>query len=193
MNKAADPKNFPEIVESYRDFVPPPFVRGIVETLLGDVPEQYLAGLKTIVLANKAGLSRDQKRQKVWSRNHRIRLAEALGPYCGETRSSPEAVWLYVDNVFLRFPGWFSRLPMVRHVLVGEVLYHEIGHHIHRVHRPSYEGRENVAEEWSRRLTLSFIRRRYWYIWPALVAVGWVTRRFRKDPKPRAASSSAML
>lgn len=48
----------------------------------------------------------------------------------------------------------------------GDVLYHEIGHHIHAEHRPVHEQRENVAEDWSSKLMRNFYRKHYWYIFP---------------------------
>jgi hypothetical protein len=48
----------------------------------------------------------------------------------------------------------------------GEVLFHEIGHHIHAVHIPAYDGKENVAEDWSRKLVRQFFRKHYWYLVP---------------------------
>jgi hypothetical protein len=44
------------------------------------------------------------------------------------------------------------------------VLYHEIGHHIHAEHKPVYEGKENVAEDWSDKLLRHFYRKHYWYL-----------------------------
>jgi hypothetical protein len=32
----------------------------------------------------------------------------------------------------------------------SELLFHELGHHIHRMQRPEYEGRENVADNGAR-------------------------------------------
>jgi hypothetical protein len=68
-----------------------------------------------------------------------------------------------------------------------ELLFHQLGHHIHRVHRPEYEGKENVADKWSKRLTRKFMSKRYWYLLPtvapiALIAglAGDITRLYRK-------------
>ena len=58
----------PVIVESYRDFEPPPNFRRLIETLLLYIPPKYLTGLKTVVLTNRAGLTRDKRRQRVWRR-----------------------------------------------------------------------------------------------------------------------------
>ena len=51
----------------------------------------------------------------------------------------------------------------------SEVLFHELGHHIHRLHRPEYEGRENVADKWSKKLSTRHLRSRYWYLIPLIV------------------------
>jgi hypothetical protein len=34
----------------------------------------------------------------------------------------------------------------------SDVLYHEIGHHIHAEHKPVHEEKENVADDWSHKL-----------------------------------------
>jgi hypothetical protein len=57
---------------------------------------------------------------------------------------------------------------VLRYIVAGKVLYHEIGHHIHAVHRPVHEQRENVADDWSGKSTKLFYRRHYWYLFPFL-------------------------
>lgn len=156
----------PQIIESYRDYAPPAWVRKLVEDALDSVPDQYLGGLKTIVLTNRSALTRDQRRQKIWQRGKTHRLAEARGAYYRATRSRPASVWLYVDNILKPIPSWCLGLPIVSTVEITEVLFHEIGHHIHAVHKPVYDGKENVAEAWSRRLIRRFTLRRYWYAMP---------------------------
>jgi hypothetical protein len=54
---------------------------------------------------------------------------------------------------------------------LATVLYHEIGHHIHAVHKPVHEGRENVADKWKNWLCGRFLRRHYWYAMPLLFPV----------------------
>jgi len=165
----------PVIVESYRDFEPPPNFRESVETLLRYVPPKYLIGLKCVVLTNRAGLTRNKRRQRVWSRNHKVRLAESLGSYSYSTTSSPAMVWLYVDNIVESGVSWFRWAPVLRYTVQGTVLYHEIGHHIHAEHRPIHKEREDVAEDWSRKLMRNFYRKHYWYIFPFLYVFGRLT------------------
>jgi hypothetical protein len=156
----------PEIIENYRNFDPPAKLRKLVEELLDCVPATYLRGLKKVVLTNQSALTRDQRRQKIWGRGRKYRLAEARGAYYQATSSSPATVWLYVDNILKSSPAWTLRIPLVRYVEFGEVLFHEIGHHIHAVHIPVYDGKENVAEDWSRKLRRQFFRKHYWYLVP---------------------------
>lgn len=161
----------PTIVESFRDFEPPASFKNTVETLLRYVPPKYLVGLRTIVLTNRAGLSRDKRRQKVWSRNRKVRLAESMGSYSRAWKSSPATVWLYVDNIVEAGSDWWRWVPVLRYTIPAEVLYHEIGHHIHAEHRPVHDGRENVAEDWSGKLWGNFCRKHYCYLFPFLYAL----------------------
>ncbi len=61
-----------------------------------------------------------------------------------------------------------TRPPLLRYMVPSDTLYHEIGHHIHTVHKPIHEEREDVAVEWSRKLWSHFLRKRYWYLMPIL-------------------------
>jgi hypothetical protein len=169
----------PAIVESYRDFEPPSNFRRLIETLLLYVPPKHLIGLQTIVLTNRSGLTRDKRRQKVWSRNRKILLADASGSYSRATKSSPATVSLYVDNL-ARNAGWMLRVPFVRYMMPADVLYHEVGHHIHTVHKPIHEEREDVAEDWSRKLYAHFVRKHYWYIYPFLYIVARIVSPIAK-------------
>jgi hypothetical protein len=173
----------PEIVENYRDFAPPANLRKLLEDLLKAVPPNYLAGLKTIVLANQRALNRDQRRQKTWSRNRKIGPDEMAGAYHQATRSSPATIWLYVDNIVGSEPRWLWRVPMWGHFMFATVLYHEIGHHIHAVHKPVFEGKENVAEDWSRKLSGRFLRGHYWYLLPILYPLALLRKLAKRIQK----------
>ena len=182
----------PNVVENYRDFEPPTDVRSLVETLLDAVPQKYLIGLKTILLTNQEALTRDQRRQKTWSRNRKYPLAKARGAYYKATKDRPATVWLFVDNILRGQPSWFLHTPLFRYWEISEVLYHEIGHHIHEVHNPEYEGKENVAEEWSKKLSRHFYRRHYWYLVPILYLPGTLMNRVKRiKKKSKRASGSA--
>lgn len=168
------------IVESYRDFHPPRNFRKTVETLLKYVPAKYLVGLKTVVLTNQAAFARDKQKQKVWSRKRKLRLADLRGSYTRAWQSSPAVVWLYVDNIISAEDWWWKWVPLYRYIFVSDVLYHEIGHHIHTVHKPIYDEREDVAEDWRKKLFALFVRKHYWYWLPVLYPVALVSKVFPK-------------
>jgi hypothetical protein len=173
----------PQIVENYHDFVPPAGLKRFIDEAMTTVPVNYLVGLKTIVLTNSSALTRDQRRQKIWQRGKTHRLAEARGAYYRATRSRPASVWLYVDNIMRPLGPWFFRVPIVGGIEFAEVLFHEIGHHIHAVHKPVYDGKENVAEDWSKKLLRRFCRRHYWYAVPVLYPLATAINIARKIKK----------
>jgi hypothetical protein len=158
-------ESLPTIVEAYRDYSPPPTVRQLIQDLLKTVPPRYLVGLETIVLTNRAGETRDRKRQKVWSRNRKIKLADALGYYEASTRSSQASIVLHIDHILKGVEPWELKTPL-RYGPLAKVLYHEIGHHIHAERKPVFKGKEDVADGWSGKLLGLFYRRHYWYLMP---------------------------
>jgi hypothetical protein len=160
----------PNIVEAYRDYVPPQTVLPIIKDLLKTVPPRYLVGLQAIILTNQAAQPRKRQRQKTWSRNHKIRLVHARGYYSGATRTSRASITLHIDNILKGTSARDLKLPLLRYFSLGTVLYHEIGHHIHAEHTPVYDGKENVAEDWSDKLLQRFNQSHYWYLIPLMKA-----------------------
>ena len=77
--------------------------------------------------------------------------------------------------------GWLDNVPVLRYLVVGQVLYHEIGHHIHAVHRPLHAEKEDVAESWGGTLNRSFYRQRFWYLYPFLYGAARLALRLRKS------------
>jgi len=167
-------------VEFYRDYVPPVKLRAIVGDLLKTVPPNYLTGLKTIVLTNQSALSRDERQKKLWQQGRKRRFAKALGAYSHATKFSPATIRLMVDNIAENAHTWTLRTPVLRHLIVAIVLYHEIGHHIHAAHLRVYEGKENVAEDWSRKLLGEFRRKHFWYLAPIFHCSSWSIRIWKQ-------------
>lgn len=173
----ADEKPSVEVIESYRDYAPSLPAKKIVERLLRYAPAEQLIGLKSVILRNASGLSHKERRAKTRSRGRKVKVGESLGTYRQKTAKRPAYIELFIDNMVSSAPKpvfWFS-LP--RYFMFGSVLYHEIGHHIHKTQRPKYKEKENVADEWAMWLTLRMLKRRYWY----LVWILYVMRLFRKS------------
>jgi hypothetical protein len=162
----------PTVVESYRGYSRPLDLRALTESLLEDVPPRLVAGLREVVLTNSGGLSHDRRRARGWSPGRKFQEAEACGLYHQAWRGRPAWIELFVDNIFHDAPRWALRLPPVRDLLLGEVLYHEIGHHAHRTVKREFREREAVADGWGRSLVRARIRRRCpWLYHPANVAM----------------------
>lgn len=169
----------PDIVENYNQFEPPAHFRVMLDELLDSVPSEHLVGLRTIVLTNRSALTRDLRQQKTWSRNHMVRLADARGWYQSGSKTSPASIYLCMDNIVRSEQPGTHRIPIVRYEVLGTVLFHEIGHHIHKARRPEFRQRETVAEDWSKKLFLHFLRLHYWYLMPLIYPVTLYNRLVR--------------
>jgi hypothetical protein len=181
----------PQIIVAFQDYAPSYNAEKAVRRMLRYVPEKYLNGLHAIVLTNVAALSRKERDRKAAGRS-RVALAEALGYYSQEWRGEPARVTILLDNLDKRLGRRWLRVGLLRDMELSDVLYHELGHHIHHVHRREYEGRENVAEKWSKKLSSNFMSARYWYLFPLIVPMALIFglkddfarlyRRFRAKP-----------
>ena len=169
-----------QVYEDYRDFEPSVEVRARVEMLLGRLTSAQAQGLGSVVLTNQAALSRAGRRQKTWNRGRKVPLASSLGSYHRAWKGEPAWIRILVDNTLAIAPRWAHQLPAVATVCVASVLYHEVGHHIHATTHPEYREREDVAEEWSKRLTRELVFDRYWYVAVPLAALIRVYRWFVK-------------
>jgi len=180
-----------DIVVAYRDWSAPIDVTRIVSRLLSTVPARYLAGLGSIVLSNASGLDRQRRRAKTLSRKHKASLAAARGLYHPRSHGRAAAIELFVDNIVEPWPHVLLRLPFVQDVAFGDVLFHEIGHHVHTTQVPEFREPEDVAEAWEERFSGSHLRRRYWYLVIALRPVFWLVSRVRRAGilRPRSQSS----
>jgi hypothetical protein len=172
----------PRIVESYRDYKAPFDAARVVRSLLRTVPNKYLVGLDCVVLLNEGGLSRHDRVGKVRSRNRKVDKSRVRGFYHHAWQGRPAWIEIRVDKTLRNIsPKASLWIPFFREVFLGNVLYHEIGHHIDACIRPEYREKEDIAEDWKGRLMTNFLRRKYWYaVWP-LVLVG----KFRKWRRTR--------
>ncbi len=141
-----------EIIEFYGDYQPPFDVGRIVRKLLPLVPPTALLGLRSIVLTSSSQLPASERRQKKRSRGVTYLGAEARGCYRSPRRGTPASIELYVDNMVKHCPEERLRQEHQRELIVGSTLFHEIGHHVHALHRPRHADPEVVAEEWEARL-----------------------------------------
>ncbi len=169
-----------QVKEAYRDYIPPVDAAAIVQQLLQTVPDQYLTGLDCVVLTNETGLSRRDRVGKVWSRKRKFDKSSVLGRYHGRAGTSLPYIELRVDKIILGLQGVPLRIPILRNIVFGQVLFHEIGHHIHRTVRPEHNEREDVADKWAGKLNGNFVRNKYWYALPLLIPAFQVYKFMRR-------------
>ena len=132
-------------------------VHSSLRLLLRYVPEEYLNGLAKITLTNSESMK--SVRGKITSEKRRFRPADCQGLY------RKGHIFLIVDRILAGYPELLLLVSPFKTFVIGEVLYHEIGHHIHRLEEPGYRGdKEVVADEWRDKLLQLFLRQRYWYL-----------------------------
>lgn len=125
---------------------------------MSHVPHEHLEGLRKVVLTNSASVLKTHKGKYVFD-GERMRAADLRGFY------GNGHVVLIMDRILDHYPEAFLIVPMIKTLAIGDVLYHEIGHHIHRLKEPGYrDKREAVADEWRDELLLAFFKKHYWYL-----------------------------
>jgi len=155
-----------EIQENYKDYTPPAWVRRTVLRLADGIPANYLKGLKTISLTNSDGLNHARRRKKTKSRNRKVAIRECQGLYHRKWHAQSAKIELFVDKIAHRWPRLLLTVPLFQDLLLSNVLFHEIGHHVHRTSAPEHREREDVAEDWRNKLNSLYIRQRYSYLRP---------------------------
>jgi hypothetical protein len=143
------------ISERYNGAVPPKCVRETVECLLSTVPPGYLQGLSEIVLVDSGSLS-SGKTRRVRGRKYRTR--DCRGFYHPLAKGRPAYIEIVVDNTLRGMPAPVRWSTAIRELLLGEVLYHEIGHHLDRTIGARARTGEAAAESWSGHLLRQHIK-----------------------------------
>ena len=74
----------------------------------------------------------------------RLRREASITPHAN---GSQPWIEIFVDNVLRGWEkGWWLKLGFLREGQIGDVLFHEIGHHIHYTVSPEYREKEDVAD-----------------------------------------------
>ncbi len=144
----------PKVVEDYREYRAPEWVRGVVECLLTTVPPGQLQQLGCVTLRDSAGMP-SGKTRRVRGRKHRV--ADCRGFYRGAFAGQSASIEIVVDNVLRNYPTLLLRFDLVREIVLGGVLYHEVGHHLDATIGAPAPGGEAAADAWSTRLLRSHI------------------------------------
>ena len=154
-----------EIVESYSAYTPTINARGAVNAVLITIPSEYLSGLSKIILSDASGLNRVERRKKTRHRGKTRNRREAIGKYHPAWQGEKACITLFVDNIVAQCPTAI-RIQPLRNLVFADVLFHEIGHHIHLTRTKEFREREAVADDWIHRLAERYLTRRKWYLRP---------------------------
>lgn len=153
------------MIVSFNAYKPPFDPAPIVHRMLDSVPRAYLAGLGAVVLSNASGLSGKRRKTRVKSRKRRAGLVAAKGLYHPASRGNNAWIEIFVDNTLQGWEkGCWLRIPYIRELSISDVLFHEVGHHVHRAVRPEYREKEDVADVWKVRLQRRYNRQRFRWI-----------------------------
>lgn len=153
----------PRVVESFWDYSPPFDVSSLVTRMLESVPPRYLLGLREVVLTNKAGLSRSRRRSVTKSRGRKVKIVQTRGLYHPAWKGKQAWIEIFVDSTSSGYEKglwrWLLHFGYLRETELGGVLFHEIGHHIDKTLRPEFREKEDIADDWSGKLSRHWFRR----------------------------------
>ncbi|MGB6728791.1 MAG: hypothetical protein WBE74_23060 [Terracidiphilus sp.] len=155
----------PRVVEQYSGYTQPFDVKSAVERMVASVPPKFLVGLSEVVLTNTAGLPRRRRRSVTKSRGKKLKIIQAAGLYHASINNRPAWIDIFVDRTLVgwRKGGFWWLLP--RELELQEIVFHEIGHHIHEAIRPEFRECEDVADVWKLHLSRSYFRKQHRLLW----------------------------
>lgn len=169
-----------DVIEHYVNYDPPFDATGLCKRMLCHAPEKYLAKLGSVVLTNQMGNTASHRRGKVRTRGRKVRKDQIRGYYHGRWQGQEPWIELYVDQIYESMQAAPRWLPMVQELAFADVLFHELGHHIHYEIRPEYREKEEVADDWGGKLFRHYFRSRYWYLVPLLLPVSFIVKLLQK-------------
>jgi hypothetical protein len=152
----------PQVIVTFSDYEPPFDVALTTQRLLDSVPRQYLTELDAVMLTNASGLPQKRRNSTVKARQRKVRLSATRGLYHPAANGNRAWIEIFVDNTLRGWEkGWWLRVPFIRESKLSDVLFHEIGHHIHFAIRPEYRDKEDVADVWKVRLERNYHQQRF--------------------------------
>jgi hypothetical protein len=155
----------PQIIVTFNGYEPPFDVVSTAQRILDTVPRKYLTGLDAVVLTNSGTLPTKRRNQTIKTRQRKVRMGKVSGLYHRAANGNRAWIEIFVDNALRGWEkGWWLRVPFVRESKLSDVLFHEIGHHIHYAIRPEYREKEDVADVWKVRLQRNYHQQRFGWI-----------------------------
>lgn len=161
--------------------------------LLDSIQDEYINGLDVVVLRDVLSLTRAERKQELGSRGSSITRAEINGLYQPAKSGSGAQIELFIDQIFGGLPRWAPSIPVVRRLLLGRVLFHEIGHHVQRTRKLKGD-KERIANRWAGIFLRQYAEKRHpllsrslgWITWilrATVPIVNGLSRMFQKGPQ----------
>ena len=157
-----------KLKEFYVDYRPPldylRHIRDVVERL----DPELIEGLGLTLLRNSGSVGRREARKKLASGGS---LHSVQGVYFRAWRGQKARIELFVDKILGQWPGWVTRVPVLRYYIVTHVFFHELGHHVYATQNPAAPPSETVSARIGSQMAGAYFRRRYWPLVPFLYIV----------------------
>jgi hypothetical protein len=171
----------PTIQVNYASGSPPVWIEPCVRRLLASLPAEYTAGIGAIVLSDRRAVGKG-KTARVGGKKYPRQ--SCLGFYHARTSNQQAWIELVVENLVAES----SKLPFshsfwilfLQDMMIASTLYHEIGHHLDLTFGAAARTGEQAADDWSRRLRILHIRKRYWYLNPVSRLLHLARRALKK-------------
>ncbi len=141
--------------------------------LLSSIPGAYLKGLSEVYVTTSGEMNRQERRKRAIARGRRYALGEVKGFYTHASPSHAAGIVILVDQIFR---GMRIGRRFMRRLRISSVLFHEVGHHIHRTIARQHIDAEDAADKWEGKLTRSATYRRFFYLLPLLLPLSLLTR-----------------
>src|SRR6185436_11577680 len=88
---------------------------------------EHIGGLKSVVFTDSASIGRGKTRRVAGRKYDRN---ACRGFYYQGWNGKPAWIQLVADSVVAGYPPFLLRFQLLRDLVVAEVLYHEVGHHL---------------------------------------------------------------
>ena len=113
------------------------------------------------------------------TRGRRRRLDETVGLYYRCEGKETARIELLIDNILDGWPLWLLHRRFLLDLVVGRVLFHEIGHHIQAEVEPRRGVADEIADLWRDKLLRAYLRSQYPLLLPLALLVERLTRWLR--------------
>ena len=145
-----------------------------VERLLGFLSVDQLGSLESVFVTRHELQPHSRRRHKTRSRGRKIPILGCAGLYHQSWAGRRAWIELFADSITPSgWPRWVLRRRVMQNAVVGAIFFHEVGHHLHSTRAPEHREREDVAEKWSSRLLIPFLKREHSWFHPLMLGLKW--------------------